>query len=295
MADDPAGRVLVTGAAGFLGRAVLAALRAHGVRVTALVLEDPGDLGADRVVVGDAGDPGVVREALSGVRAVAHLAARPSPLGAAPVDVFAGNTRATFAVLDEAGRAGVPRVMIASSYSILGLAWSPHRLHPAYFPLDEQTPLQVEDPYALSKQADEATAAMVTRRYGTTVVALRFPFIGDDERMAARLAGTTADPGSAAMDSWAYLDVRDAAEATRQALTAPATGFHAVFVAAPEILAPYATEDLIAAYHPGTPLRRRLPGRAVPIDVSAGTRLLGFTARHRVELGITRLPDPRPA
>jgi nucleoside-diphosphate-sugar epimerase len=283
-------RVLVTGAAGFLGRAVVAALLAYDVPVTALVLDDPGDLGTDRVVVGDAGDPGVVREALRDVQAVAHLAARPSPLGAAAIDVFAGNTRATFAVLDEAGRAGVPRVMIASSYSILGLAWSPRRLHPAYYPLDEQTPLQVEDPYALSKQADEATAAMVTRRYGTTVVALRFPFIGDDDRIAGRLASTTADPGSAAMDSWSYLDVRDAAEATWLALTAPVQGYHAVFVAAPETLAPYATKELIAAFHPGTPLRRPLPGRAVPIDVSAGTRLLGFTARHRVELGITGLP-----
>jgi len=284
-------RVLVTGAAGLIGRAVVGRLRAEGLRVTALVLEDPGDLDADRVVVGDAGDPETVRAALPDVEAVAHLAARPSPLGAAPIDVFAGNTRATFAVLDEAGRAGIPRVMIASSYSILGISWSPRRLHPGYYPLDERTPQQVEDPYSLSKQVDEATAAMTARRHGTSIVALRFPFVGDDHLIAERLTATIADPGSAAMDSWAYLHVLDAAEATWRALTVPATGFHPVLVAAPQILAPYPTEELIAAFHPATPLRRRLPGRTVPIDLTAGERLLGFTARHLVALDGRDLHD----
>lgn len=72
-------RVLVTGAAGLIGRAVLARCAAEDVPVTALVLEDPGDLKADRVVVGDAGDPEAVRRALEGVEAVIHLAAIPSP------------------------------------------------------------------------------------------------------------------------------------------------------------------------------------------------------------------------
>ena len=62
-------------------------------------------------------------------------------------------------------------------------------------------------------------------------------------------------------------------------VTVPVSGFHALFTSAPDILAPYPTEDLIAAYHPATPVRRPLPGRQSPIDTSAATRLLGFTAR----------------
>ncbi|MFC6022871.1 NAD-dependent epimerase/dehydratase family protein [Plantactinospora solaniradicis] len=283
-------RVLVTGAAGLIGRAVVELLHSRGVPATALVLDDPGDLPVDRVVIGNAGDSDLVRGALRDVDAVAHLAAVPSPHGMPAIDVFAGNSRATFAVLEEAGRAGVPRMMIASSYSVLGLPWSPRRLHPDYYPIDERTPLQVEDPYGLSKQADEATATMISRRYGATVVAVRFPFVGDDRRLAERLTRTVADPGSAAMDSWAYLHVRDAAEVTWRALTEPLTGFQAPFVAAPKILAPYATEALIAAYHPHTPLRRRLPGREVPIDLRTGQRLLRFTAQHLVELDTIALP-----
>ncbi|NUR89462.1 MAG: NAD-dependent epimerase/dehydratase family protein, partial [Nonomuraea sp.] len=48
-------RILVTGAAGLIGRAVLAHCAREGAQVTALVLDDPGDHKADRVVVGDAG------------------------------------------------------------------------------------------------------------------------------------------------------------------------------------------------------------------------------------------------
>ncbi|MFI1095995.1 NAD-dependent epimerase/dehydratase family protein [Streptomyces sp. NPDC020917] len=272
-------RVLVTGGAGLVGRAVNRLLYARDVKATALVLEDPGDLPVDRVVTGDAGDPAAVREALDGVDSVIHLAARPSPHHGTPLEVFADNTRATFTVLEEAGQAGITRAMIASSYSILGLAWAATRLHPAYYPIDEQLPLQVTDPYALSKQADEATARMMTHRHGMDIVAIRYPFISDEARMAERLAITLADPGAAAADSWAYLDIDDAAEAAWRAVTEPLSGFHAVFTSAPDILAPYPTQDLIAAYHPQTPLRRPLPGRRTPIDTAAAVRLLGFTPR----------------
>lgn len=284
-------RVLVTGAGGLIGRAVVADLRARGVAVTALDLDGPGELPADRVVVGDAADPQTVRDALAGVDAVVHLAARPSPHHGTPQEVFGGNTQTTFNVLEEAGRAGIGRAVIASSYSILGLPWAARPKHPGYLPIDESLPLQIEDPYGLSKLVDETTARVMADRHGTGIVALRFPFVSDADRQAQRLAETIADPGSAAPDCWSYLDVRDAATAIWQALVAPLSGFHTVFVAAPQTLAPYRTEALIAAFHPGSPLRRPIPGRDVPIDVRAAERLIGFAARHVVELDLEPLPE----
>lgn len=277
-------RVLVTGAFGLIGRAVVATLHAHGVAVTALTNVRQADTaGVDRVVFGDAGDVDVVRSALADVTAVVHLAALASPLLGSAVDVFAGNTRATFVVLDEAARAGVRRAVIASSYSVLGLPFAPRTVHPPYFPLDADTPLQIEDCYALAKQADEATADMMARRHGMAVVALRFPFVGDDARIAERLRRTIADPGGQpAREAWAYLDVRDAAEAVRLGLVADLTGVHRLFLAAPEILAPYPTEELIRAHHPDSEIRRPLPGRTTPIDTEPAARVLGFAARHVV-------------
>jgi nucleoside-diphosphate-sugar epimerase len=286
-------RVLLTGGSGLIGTRVCRTLRANGIAVSALVVDRvdaAAEAGADRTFVGDAGDVGLVREALADVDAVVHLAALASPEHGSAVDVFAGNTRATFVVLDEAGSAGIRKAVIASSYSILGLTFAPHVLHAPYYPIDEGTPLQAEDPYALSKQVDEATAHMVARRYGMDIVALRFPFVANDERLATRLGNTVADPGIAATESWSYLDVRDAAEVAWLALRTRVSGVHCLFVAAPETLAPFPTEDLIRRYHPDSQIRRPLPGRTTPIDLEPATRLLGFAAKHTVDLELLPLP-----
>jgi nucleoside-diphosphate-sugar epimerase len=235
----------------------------------------------------------VVRTGLADVEAVVHLAAMPSPNHGTALEVFAGNTRATFVVLEEAGNAGVGRAVVASSYSILGLPWSRETLHPAYLPIDEQLPLQIEDPYGLSKLVDEKTAEMMSRRHGMDIVALRFPYVSNEKRQRTRLQGTIADPAVGAAEVWSYLDVRDAAEACRLGVTVPVRGYHAVFVAAPQTLAPFLTEELVAAYHPRSELRRPIPGRDVPIDLGAAEDLLGFRARHLVELDVRPLPDTR--
>ncbi|GAA3575038.1 NAD(P)-dependent oxidoreductase [Nonomuraea rosea] len=273
-------RVLVTGAAGRLGSAVLTELAARGIAVTALVERDPGPLTAERVVVGDARDPAAVRSALEGADAVVHTAALPSPEIAAPEVVFSVNTQATFVVLNEAGEQGVRRAVIASSLSITGLPFARSRPSPPYLPLDERVPLQIEDPYALSKQVDEATAAMMHRRHGMIVAALRFPFLGDRARLAAHADRLARDPAGGATEMWSYLDLRDAARACLLGLTAPLHGAPIIFLAAPETLVTTPTEELLATHHPGVPCRTTFPGRTVAIDLEPARRLLGFTALH---------------
>jgi nucleoside-diphosphate-sugar epimerase len=277
--------VLVTGAAGLIGTAVLDLLAARGVAATALVLEQPADLNAARVVVGDAADPRVVDDALRDADAVIHLAAIPTPLSDPDEVVFGRNTLATFTVLDRAGRAGLPHCAIASSYAICGLPFARVPLRMPYLPIDVRLPLQITDPYALSKRADEETAAMIARRYGTTVVALRLPFVGAADGRLAEMAGRFVhDPAHGAPDVWSYLDVRDAARALVAALQPNSEGCHVVYVAAPETLAPQPTEELLEAFHPGVP-RPCFPGRTVPIDLTGARDLLGFTAAHPFEVG----------
>ncbi|WP_345148033.1 hypothetical protein [Nonomuraea rubra] len=71
-------RVLVTEAAGSVGRATLDLLARRQMKATGLGLRDPGGLPLDRMVVGSAGDPEVVRRAPVGAKAVIHLAALPA-------------------------------------------------------------------------------------------------------------------------------------------------------------------------------------------------------------------------
>jgi nucleoside-diphosphate-sugar epimerase len=273
--------VLVTGAAGLVGSAVLQLLAAEGIAATALVQEPPAKpLPAVRTVVGDAREPAVVADALRGADAVIHLAAIPAPDRDPDHVVFAHNTQATFTVLDQAGRAGIGNAAFASSYAICGLPFARRELRMPYLPIDTALPLQITDPYALSKQADEATAAMVSRQYGMTVVAMRLPFVGTaDARLAEAARRYAEHPKSGAADVWSYLDARDAARAMVAALDPAEPGNHVVYVAAPETLAPYPTEDLLDRFHPGVP-RPAFEGRTVPIDLTPARDLIGFAARH---------------
>ncbi|MGK5677921.1 NAD-dependent epimerase/dehydratase family protein [Actinoplanes sp. URMC 104] len=276
--------VLVTGAAGRIGTAVLDLLAAEGVSTTALVLE-PAGTRAGRTLAGDARDPALVADALDGADAVIHLAAIPHPGGDPDAEVFARNSQATFTVLDQAARRGVPNAVIASSYAICGLPFARRPLSMPYLPIDAHLPLQITDPYALSKRADEATADMIHRQYGTTVVALRLPFVGAaGDRLGPMAELFARDPGHGAADVWSYLDVRDAARALVAALTPAVPGNHVLYVAAPRTLAPQPTEWLLDRFHPGVP-RPRFEGRTVPIDLAPARDLLGFAAEHEFPVG----------
>ncbi|MBO3746824.1 NAD(P)-dependent oxidoreductase [Streptosporangiaceae bacterium NEAU-GS5] len=275
--NDAPTRVLVTGAAGRIGRATLELLAEQGVAAHALDQRDPGDLPADLVVEGDACDPRAVREALAGVDAVIHLAAIATPLDDPPETVFSVNTRSTYTVLELAGAAGIRRVSIASSIAMYGISFAAKPVSPAYVPIDEDLPRQAEDPYALSKQVDELTATMMARRYGMGVVALRLPFVGGAAGRLSKYAEEFArEPEQGASSLWAYLETRDAARAFVLGLSVPGPGMRAVLVAAPNTMVPQQTEDLLRRFHPGAEVRRPLPGRAAPVDTSAAARLLGF-------------------
>lgn len=270
-------RIVVTGAAGAVGRVVVDELRDHGHDVTALVRpgEDlPAGVAGFR---GDAADPAVTHAATEGADAVVHLAAIPAPIG--PADqVFANNVSATHAVLEAAGANGVRTAVIASSVSALGLAFGRRHLRPVYVPVDEAHPLQVEDPYALSKQVDEMTAEMMGRRWDLGVTAFRLPFVGKGDRLAERVRQAHEDPGSLAHDLWGYVRTEDAARAFRLALEVGAPGTHVVNVAAPDTVCELETAELLERYLPEVPVRVPPPGRGTLLTTRRARTLFGFEA-----------------
>jgi dTDP-L-rhamnose 4-epimerase len=117
-------RVLVTGGAGFIGSHVVESLSAagHDVRVLDLVAgQEPGS-GSVPALRGDVRDPDVVARALVGVDAVCHQAAKVGlglDLNDAP-DYASHNDLGTAVLLAAMGRAGVGRLVLASSMVVYG-------------------------------------------------------------------------------------------------------------------------------------------------------------------------------
>ncbi|MET8824504.1 NAD(P)-dependent oxidoreductase [Streptomyces sp. NPDC004610] len=273
-------RVLVTGAAGHLGGYVIGELAARGHRLTALDQHPVEDARVERAHIGDLQDRDTVRTALDGVDAVVHLGAIPHPKSDDDSRLFAVNCLTAHRVLDEAGRAGVPRVVATSSLAAVGLAWAPRPLAPRYLPLDEQHPTLVEDPYGLSKLVLEEIAHATHRRWGTDIVSLRMPFTGAGTRLKSHFAEVAADPGEHRSGLWGWLDTRDAATVIRLALTTALRGSHVINVAAPDTSAPQPTAELLERHFPDVPVLAPLPGRTSLFDSSACARLLGHSPRR---------------
>jgi len=275
-------RVLVTGADGLIGRAVTDLLVGSGFGVTALSREFEVPTSADRVEIGDARLSVIVSGAARDADAIVHLAAIPHPSLGTPREVFTSNVTSTFTVLAEAGDRGIQRVVLASSINAFGVPMNTHDVMPAYFPIDEDIPPDISDAYSLSKLTDENSARMAHRRWGTTVVSLRFPFVGSRDGLLSRKRKTELDPGMGAREGWSYLDLRDAASVVLAALKAPVDGAAVVGVSAEDPLVDGSIADLLSEFAPGVPVRRPLGPRDSLIDTTRARTLLGFTARHSI-------------
>jgi nucleoside-diphosphate-sugar epimerase len=171
-------------------------------------------------------------------------------------------------------------MITASSLSALGLPWAEQLRSPDYVPVDEEHPLRPEESYGLSKQVDEATAAMVSRRYGATVLAYRFPYTTSAEAIAERAAKVAQDPSDGAKDLWAYLDVRDAASAVLAGVERQIDGFQVLQVVAPDTLSSVPTAELLERFHPHAERRAVFEGRETPYTRRRAQDLLGFHAAH---------------
>lgn len=116
-------RVLVTGASGFVGSAVVRALVARGASVRALIRPTSSRANLASVpceiFVGDMRDPDSMRQAARSMRYVFHVAADYRLWAREPAEITRNNITGTRTVMDACRRAEVERVVYTSSVATL--------------------------------------------------------------------------------------------------------------------------------------------------------------------------------
>lgn len=163
-------KVLVTGAKGFVGRYLVAALIKEGAEVVGLSTDGDGAQKEGlRWVAGDITRPASLEGLCKDIDMVYHLAAI-SNVDASiknPLRTIETNTMGTANVLEEARKAGVKKFVYVSSAHVYGV--------PQYLPIDEKHPVVPREAYAASKIAAENIVQAYGNSYGMEYAILR-PF-----------------------------------------------------------------------------------------------------------------------
>src|SRR5579863_2290687 len=168
---------LVTGGAGFIGSHLVDRLVASGRRVRALDnfavgrranLEHHRGNDAVEIVECDVSDKAKVDLACRGVDRLFHLAARADvvPSIQDPEDYFRSNVDGTFVVLEAARKHKIKRLVYVASSSCYGI--------PNVYPTPEETPVDPQYPYALTKYLGEQLVLHWAKVYGLPAVSVRF-------------------------------------------------------------------------------------------------------------------------
>ncbi len=162
--------VLVTGASGFVGSAVVRHLLEAGREVRALVREGGDSRNLDglavEIVTGDLTDRASLKPALAGCAALFHVAAEYRLWTRHPARMFETNVEGTRALMEAAAAAGVARIVYTSSVATLGV-------NADGSPADEETPVAFADmigPYKQSKFRAEAEVRRMVAEAGLPAV-----------------------------------------------------------------------------------------------------------------------------
>ncbi len=167
-------RIVITGAAGFIGRALLRALVTSGARsIVAIDVRSTGEIPTDErdrceVVVCERSILLPLDDVLDGADVVFHLAAQVGTTDSIhnPHYDAVTNVQGTIMLLEACRRVGVRRLVYSSSAAVYGA--------PVYLPIDEKHPTAPSSPYGLSKLTAERYCLLYGELYNLSVVALRY-------------------------------------------------------------------------------------------------------------------------
>ena len=204
------GPVLVTGAAGLIGGWLRSGLPARGWTLRGLDVVPLADAApGEEHLVADVTDLTAMTDAAAGASAVVHLAGIAHE--ATWPAISTANIEGTYCALEAARRAGVQRVVLASSNHATG--FTPR---PATGLLTEaDAPHRPDTYYGVAKATMEALGSLYVDRYGLDVVCLRIGSALPEPRAVRHLS--------------TWLSPADGVRLVDAALRAPSPGFSVVW------------------------------------------------------------------
>ncbi|MBC2836668.1 NAD(P)-dependent oxidoreductase [Gemmobacter straminiformis] len=283
--------IIVTGGSGKAGRAVCRHLVERGYEVLNLDMQPSPDPVCPMLKV-DLTDFGQVMDAMqwSGGKdhpfrkfrtpdAVVHFAAIPAPDLTSEELTFRTNIVSTYNVFDTALRAGVKRIVWASSETTLGLPFNPGN-PPAYAPVDEDHPMRPESGYSLSKDLGEEMARQMARwNPGATFIGLRLSNVMEPKDYA-RFPGWQETPHFREWNLWGYIDARDCAQAVRKALHVDMVGADHFIIANADSVMTRPSAELMAEVFPDVPLKGAVDGVQTLLSIEKAKRVLGYSPEY---------------
>ena len=280
-------RVLVTGAAGHLGRAVVTTLHEAGFEVVAADQTYNRDLPVRTHVI-DLRDPLAVYSIVQGCQAVAHLANHPSAYaGPSPQVLYGDNVAMDMNVFQAAVDVGARKLIFASSVQVFAGDRYGEDSHTKpsvlpYIPLDGDLPTCARNSYALSKEAGEAQLRyFVALDAQLSCTSLRFPALLNARwlehiRRGRRGGRRFHDHYGSPDEGFSYLTTGDAGRLVKAILEKQAPGYHQLFPANSDALQETPAAELIPRYFAGVPLRVPMAQMQTLVDISKITQTLGW-------------------
>ncbi|WP_165972180.1 NAD-dependent epimerase/dehydratase family protein [Paenibacillus piri] len=273
-------KIGVTGANGRVGKYVIRELLEHGYEVKAITLY-PWDQSPVEQAQADLTRLEQAERAVDGCDGIIHLAAYPSPFGAAEPMVFQNNVMGVYNVLLAAGMQGIRRAAVASSDCAFGITFSHRETKPIYLPMDEAHPTAPDNCYGLSKTVGEQTAEALAKRFGMSVASLRISHvIGEDEYNQENYAEMVVNPEAGPWNVWSFIDARDCARAFRLGIEGSFAGHEVFCIANDKQRCRISSMELAARYYPDAEIRKPFSGRESFLDNSKARNMLGFIPQY---------------
>ncbi|MBV7407743.1 NAD(P)-dependent oxidoreductase [Maritimibacter sp. DP1N21-5] len=286
-------RILFTGGSGKAGKHAVRYLVETGHRVLNVDLK-PLDMEGVETRHVDLTDPGQVMDTVlnyvgldeldlpekPGFDAVVHFAAVPRILVTSDAECYRTNTLATYNVLEAAVRAGVRKVIFASSETTYGICFAQGEMKPAYIPIDEEHPTVPHDSYAMSKVVNEATARSFQARSGADIYGLRINNVIEPHEYATLFPTFVNDPEKRRRNIFAYIDARDLGQMVACCLRTDGLGYEVFNVANDHHSVAATTPELVSRFYEGVPMRGDMGERETFYSNAKAKRLLGFAPKH---------------